>query len=110
LLVDEERLAHVRNRSPIPAQPWAEPAHESLEGGWWIAELVPKLVYNPVTKRRRPAIGLGRHRTLQAGALIDRSVLDRLRAGAYHPPNLSDTFTTDVKKLATLPAADPYPG
>ena len=44
LLVDEERLAHVRNRSPIPAQPWAEPAHESLEGAWWIAELVPKLV------------------------------------------------------------------
>ena len=110
LLVDEERLAHVRNRSPIPAQPWAEPKHESLEGAWWIAEFVPKLVYNPATKHRRPAIGLGRHRTLQQGALIDVSVLNRLRAGDYHPPNLSETFTTGVKSLTSLPVADPYAG
>ena len=110
LLVDEQRLAHIRERSPIPTDPWAEPQHESLEGAWWIAEFVPKLAYDPTTQRRRPAIGLGRHRTLQAGALIDVSVLKRLRAGNYHPPNLSETFTTGVRELVTLPAVDPYSG
>jgi hypothetical protein len=108
LLVDERRLAHVRGRSPVPAQPWAEPPHESLKGPWWIGEFVPKLAYNPSTKRRRPAIGLGRHRSLNAGELIDISVLERLRETAYQPANLSAALVTSVKSLATLPSTYPY--
>lgn len=108
LLVDEERLAHVRTRSKIPPQPWAEPQHESLCGAWWIGELVPKLVYNPKTQRRRPAIGLGRHRVIEDGAEIDGSVLERLRGTAYRPPNLADAFVDSVLALASVPPSCTY--
>lgn len=108
LLVNAARLAHVRSRSPVPAQPWAEPQHESLEGWWWLAEVYPKLVYNPATKRRAPAIGLGRRRALQAGELIDGSVLERLRQTAYAPPNLSPSFIAAVRALPSVPPAMAY--
>jgi hypothetical protein len=108
LLVDEQRLAHVRTRSTPPAQPWAEPQHESLTGSWWIGEIVPKLVYNPATQRRRPAVGLGRHRTLEPGALIDRSALERLLRTEYRPPNLSADFVDLVRALPAAPGTLPY--
>ena len=67
LLIDDARLVHVRERSPMPANPWAEPKHESLRGAWWLGEFVPKLVYDAATKKRRPKIGLGGRRVLRAG-------------------------------------------
>lgn len=110
LRVNEQRLAHVRNRSPIPAKPWAEPQHESLTPGWWLGELVPKLIYHPKSDGRWPEIGLGRRRQIQHGALIDVSVLDRIRETTYHPPNLSDRFVADIQSLTTLPPAEAYTG
>ncbi|MFL5561744.1 MAG: T6SS phospholipase effector Tle1-like catalytic domain-containing protein [Gemmatimonadaceae bacterium] len=110
LLIDEARLAHVRGRSPVPANPWAEPQHESLTGMWWIGEVVPKLVYDPVTNRQRPAIGLGGHRTVHAGALLDASAVERLHGTPYRPPNLSDGFIASVAHLDPVPATVPYTG
>lgn len=108
LLIDQQRIAHVRERSPLPAQPWAEPQHESLKGVWWIGEFVPKLVYNPTTMRRRPAIGLGRRRILNAGELLDASVLERLREASYGPSNLCESFVATVKSLPDVPPTYPY--
>jgi uncharacterized protein (DUF2235 family) len=108
LLVDEQRLVRVRTRSRSPAQPWDEPQHESLRGTWWIGEIVPKLVYDPATQRRRPAVGLGRRRTLESGALLDRSVLQRLRDISYRPTNLTAGFIESVRALAALPSSAPY--
>ena len=108
LLIDDERLAHVRSRSPVPEQPWAEPKHESLTGAWWIGEFVPKLVYNPATQKRRPAIGLGGHRVLLPGESIDGSVLERLRGTDYRPPNLATPFIEEVRGLTTVPPTLAY--
>jgi uncharacterized protein (DUF2235 family) len=108
LLVDVERLAEVRSKSEIPVKPWGEPQHESLEGPWWVAEVVPKLVYQPSTKRSVLSVGLGHHRTVQDGALLDGSVLERIRRTGYAPPNLSEAFVARVKALPTVPATYPY--
>ena len=85
LLIDQVRLAVVRNRTPTPSAPWAELKHESLCGVWWLAEIVPKLVYDPVTKRRTPAVGRGRWRQVRVGELIDGSALERIRTTPYAP-------------------------
>jgi uncharacterized protein (DUF2235 family) len=108
LLVDPARLEIVRTRTPVPARPWAEPMHESLAGAWWIAEFFPKFVYDPRTKRRHLSIGRGRHRFVHEGALIYRSVLERLRAGGYSPPNLTPRFVASVKALGSVPDSMPY--
>jgi uncharacterized protein (DUF2235 family) len=108
LLVDQKRLERVRTRSPMPERPWAERQHESLVGPWWIAEFVPKLVYDPVTGSRRPQIGRGQHRTLLPGECIDGSVLERLRGTLYRPPNLSSEFVERLRAMPSAPDSLPY--
>lgn len=108
LLIDEVRLADVRSRSPVPTEPWDAPMHESLTGRWWLAEFFPKLIYHPDTKRRVPTLGLGRHRSLREGDLLDGSTLRRLRETAYRPPNLSEAFVAKVMALSSIPTAMPY--
>jgi uncharacterized protein (DUF2235 family) len=97
LSVDPARLQFVRTRSPDPQDPAREPKHESLTGVWWIAEFFPKLVHNSATKRRRPELGLGRHRFVPDGSMLDRAVIDRLKNCEYRPSNLSDAFMSWVK-------------
>lgn len=108
LLVNEARLAHVRNRSTAPQRPWAEPQHESLRGIWWLGEFAPKLVYDPSTGHRRPAIGLGHRRQLRAGERIDGSVIARLRETSYAPPNLSEGFVAAIHALPSVPNDSVY--
>lgn len=108
LIVDDDRLGHVRDRSRPPERPWAEPQQESLRGWWWFGEFVPKIVYNPETKRRWPALGLGRHRVLQTGAALDQSVLERLRGTSYRPHNLTAAFVNAVDNLPSAPPQCPY--
>ncbi|MBC7673906.1 MAG: DUF2235 domain-containing protein [Polaromonas sp.] len=110
MLVDADRLAGVRNRTPTPSAPWAEPQHESLHGVWWLGEIVPKLVYDPVTKRRAPAVGLGRCRQLRAGELIDGSALERIRSTPYAPASISTEFGASLRAESGQQAMSPYPG
>ena len=111
MLFDDQLLATVRDRSPAPAEPWREPQHESLEGFWWhLAEVVPKWVYNPTAGRRAPKFGLGQHRYVHAGAVLDSSILERLRNTPYNPPNLAPAFVRKVKAMKAVtgpPAYDP---
>ena len=81
---------------------------ESLQGLWWIAEFVPKLVYQPASNTHAVRFGLGRHRPIQDGAIMDASVLERIRRTAYRPPNMSDDFIAKVKGLTTVPPTYPY--
>jgi hypothetical protein len=109
LVVDAKRLERVRGRTPKPPNPWAEPQHESLKGPLWhIAEFVPKLTYNPLTERRGLSIGAGRGRIVHDGAQLHRSILERLRAGQYAPPNLSHESIDSVKALASIPDSLAY--
>ena len=108
LLVDPDRLQIVLNRTPPPANPWAEPQHESLKGVWWIGEVFPKIAYDPVTKTNHVKLNLGRHRSVQKGALLPRAALERLREASYSPPNLSETFKASVRALPSVPDSLPY--
>ena len=107
LLLDSGRLTEVLTRTPPPAEPCAEPKHESLHGVWWLAELFPKLQFRD--GRRAPAVGLGRHRWIADGASIHACALQRLRTDAtYRPPNLSGAFVEAVCALPVVPDSLPY--
>lgn len=108
LLVDETRLAPVRGHAGNPpAEPWAEPAHESLDTKWRAAEFYPK--------RRRNAGGttsyrlnMGRPRSIQKGELIDQSALRRIREREYRPRNFSNAFLERIMHLDPLPDSLPF--
>jgi len=79
LRVNQTRLDEVL-KDP-PAQPWAEPQHESLTWAWWPAEFFPK--WRRKLSRgdaRVIRFGLGRHRSLPENACLHDSVLQRLAA------------------------------
>ena len=106
--MDEQRLALVRTYTKPPEFPAREPKHESLMGWWWIFEVFPKIVRNPVTNRRRPTLGLGRHRFVADGSMLDRSVIDRLKHCEYRPLNLLEAFVGLVKEQAEVADAVAY--
>lgn len=107
LLVDAARLQAVRTRSPVPAHPWGEPAHESLTKAWWPAEFFPKLRWSKEKNGRRPAIGRGRRRFVPPCSWIHPAALERIRDPSlkYSPPNLDDAF---LQKVRSLPAVPPH--
>jgi uncharacterized protein (DUF2235 family) len=89
MLTDPEQERRVLTRATPPEKPWAEPQHESLTWHWWPAELFPKVRYNKRIGRRLPSLGLGRRRHLEPGALLHRSVMQRMESVAgYAPANL----------------------
>jgi uncharacterized protein (DUF2235 family) len=109
LLVNEERLKRIENTPP--EKPWMEPQHESLKWYWWPAEFFPKMVWRSKLSCQVPSVGLGRHRTVHDGALIDKSTLMRIRkeeTPEYSPPNLSQAFLKMVRGLSEVPDALPY--
>jgi len=106
LLLDPARYTALTSE-PTPA--WMEEQHESLKGVWWLAEFFPKLEWDFKRKRRVPKFGLGRHRFVHDGAIIDGAVLQRLRGKAnYQPPNLSGEFKTQIRQLPNVPPQEPY--
>jgi uncharacterized protein (DUF2235 family) len=70
-----------------------KPAHRSLRGVWWILEFIPKLTKFRQWPRRWSMAGLyipwGEPRRIPEGALIHRSVQQRIEANVgYKPINL----------------------
>jgi uncharacterized protein (DUF2235 family) len=75
LLLEEAKVNETLGKSGhgfVPPDPHAE-AHESLKGWWWIAEFLPKHVFNWDTQRRRWRINLGRRRKLPEYACVHTS-------------------------------------
>lgn len=103
LLVTQARLDRVLTRHAVPAEPWAEPAHESLHGAWWLAELFPKWRWSQRTRTRRLGTGLGRHRFIDDGSVFDEAALRRIRSGRYAPPNVPPEFIDHVIRLTEAP-------
>ena len=106
LLIDPARLATVLGAGTALLEPWLERQHESLTARWWPAEFFPKLSRQGSVSL--PRLNLGRARQVPAGALLDRSVLRRLRATGrmgYSPLNLPGSFCSRVRALtdAELP-------
>lgn len=86
-----------------PAKPWLEPIHDSLTWVWWPLEFFPKWRWSDKTKSKSLSIGLGRHREIKSGALIDRSALLRIRQSQYIPPNLPSSFLETIRGLDDVP-------
>jgi uncharacterized protein (DUF2235 family) len=103
LSIDEIRLKEVTSRSPPCEFPWKEQQHESLTRPWWIAEIVPKRIWDSKLKRLIWQCGLGRHRVVPSGSLIHQTTLLRIRDYNYGPPNLSPEFLATVKAMDCVP-------
>lgn len=110
LLVNAGRLERVLHHTPHSLRAWDDRQHESLKGAWWLAEYFPKLTWQPKTKTSRPEIGRGRYRVINAGELIDKAALLRMRETDYAPPNISREFRDKVRGLAVVPKALEYTG
>jgi uncharacterized protein (DUF2235 family) len=109
LLVDDQRLKIVLDRTPVSPRPWNDPKHESLTWKWWPAEFFPKCVWRPGTGQRSPDVGLGRSRFVRPGDILHKSTLLRIReAPGYVPPNLSESFRQRVKDLPDVPDSLAY--
>src|SRR5262245_11913863 len=106
---DTARVADFLAPDPPPAgQEWnASRAHESLTGLWWLVEFLPKKYWDfhshPPQYRFR--IPLGKPREVPAGAILHRSIIERMQAlGGYRPPNLTESFRQ--RMLSQPPAAE----
>jgi uncharacterized protein (DUF2235 family) len=108
LVVDAARLQEVLHKTPPTSSPWDDPQHESLTWGWWPAEFFPKMVWNSKLKKNQLRMGLGRHRLIDPGALIHRSVLLRIRETRYSPPNFGPTFLKKIRELVEVPEVMPF--
>jgi uncharacterized protein (DUF2235 family) len=97
LLIDDDRYemyvhgTHAGKPHKNYVGPDAEgPQHESLKGAWWAAEYLPQRVWDPIAGRRhmqwvpQPA----RSRPIPPGSTLHPTVLSRMKAGSYAPPNL----------------------
>jgi len=72
--------------------------HESLRGPWWIAEFLPLRertwidgVEHRKLRLRRPAC----RREIKPGSTLHQSVIERLEAGEYRPPNLPADYSVE---------------
>ncbi len=101
LEIDEQQLRIILGESVSEA--WKEAQHESLEGAWHLAELVPKRAWNSIKQRKELAFGLWRNRLIPNGALIHKSVLQRIRETGYKPKNMSKEFIEQVLNLNNIP-------
>jgi uncharacterized protein (DUF2235 family) len=104
LLVNSSRLAKVLTKVTPSDRPWADRKHNSLTVQWWPAEFLPKLVYRRRLKFRLPRLNLFRRRYVPDGAVLHKSLLDRIRESgtSYSPRNLSAAFRTMVRNLPTI--------
>lgn len=111
LRFDKKRV-HTILKSPDPSwqSSWKDLKHESLTARWWPVEYCPKQVWNSAAEKYEWHIGNGRSRQVPSGALIDQSILERLRDSqiAYAPPNLSSQFCSRVNALPEVPQTLEY--
>jgi uncharacterized protein (DUF2235 family) len=108
LRFDQTRVDQLLSLGSADEREWPQTRlHESLSGAWWICEVLPKKYWdlNAQPPRYRFRLPLGSRREVPAGALLHRSVIDRMLARAdYRPRNLDPTFVSNA--LATAPPTE----
>lgn len=75
------------------------PLHDSMTWSWRLLEYVPRRVPSTSWRRRGNAKGIyipfADRRFIPAGASVHQSVVDRMAATPYNPPNLPSSYTTE---------------
>lgn len=95
LRVDPHRKAEILGGKPpyVAPDPTTRNQHESLHGGWWIAELWPKVVHvqtAPGTWKKSLRANFARRRWISPDSVVHESVEQRLTTASlsYTPSNL----------------------
>jgi len=114
LIVDPVVVGDILGGAPAYSKPLSNaPKHNSLTPRWWLGEFWPKWTMQrvsppgeePARFRGWPRANFFRRRTINPGACIHQSVLDRRHlVPGYHPSNLPTTFTIEQE-----PVRDQYP-
>jgi uncharacterized protein (DUF2235 family) len=106
LEVDPTRLSSILKEGPNTPV-WSDRIHVSLKGAWWLAEIFPKMRTRPGGRWSLPRANLARPRRIPVGAMLHRSLLERIHRGDARPRNLSPEFLASI--AAALPDGDaPY--
>lgn len=69
--------------------------HQSLRGFWHLGEIIPQWKYNPETGKQQWFLPLGRYRSIETGAWLHESVLQRMAQLDYGPPNLPKDYQVE---------------
>lgn len=98
-----------KDGGPFAAPDCTAELHHSLHGPWWILEYLPK---NKTTQTSEFFLHKGRYRGIKPGALIHRSVLDRIaklkgQREEYQPPNLPADHRIEEYKTLDCGAIQP---
>lgn len=102
LIVDAGRAKKVLGRvpppPPFPPDP-ASPINNSLTWAWWILEFLPHSYYDPVDKKPKWTIPLGRHRIIPEQSVLHQTVKEKLGIDpTYKPPNLPKEWSIEPKR------------
>jgi uncharacterized protein (DUF2235 family) len=105
-----KRIVPVENANGFASPDPMAQKHESLRGWWWVGELLPKRIRDPVNYfAYRWILPLGHRRYVNDGAVVHRSVVERMQGGGgagggYLPPNLPKNYTVECTKPAVTRA------
>jgi uncharacterized protein (DUF2235 family) len=101
--IDPQIMQQQMTGAGAPPDPCAE-QHESLEGLWWLVELIPMKRYNWERKETEWQWSFGRRRNVCRDAdkpevFMHQSVIDRMKCRpGYRPPNIPQT-EEEIRKI-----------
>jgi len=75
--------------------------HESLKGVWWLVQFLPRSVWQVEQGRERIRFPQQR-RTIQPGATLHRSVIERMAKTNYLPENLQCSNTSHAESMYAI--------
>ena len=100
LLIDPQKANKALGRVPPPPPVAPDPAqriHDSLEGAWWLLEVLPHRYYDFATQKLKWKIPLGMSRQIPPGSIFHESVPKKIAVDpTYRPQNLPDGWQQSI--------------
>ncbi len=84
---------------PAPAPDYKDLPHNSLQGPWWLLELLPHRFYDKDDGQQRWRIPLGHPRQLPRNAIVHSSAMERMENFGYAPRNLPKESLHRIEQL-----------
>lgn len=85
--------------NPAPEPTYKGLPHHSLQGPWWLLEVLPHRFYDKDDGQQRWRIPLGHPRQLPKNAIVHRTVMDRMEKFGYNPPNVPKDTLHPIQQL-----------